>query len=224
MPRVKKYCTKQAKLEAERAKSARHYSKNRTQILARKRLRRKEAKETISRNEADIRKVRRGVCKSQEQTKHEKQLKEAQEIRNEDSPLWRLRNVENGFNREMQGRVSAYLDRMYERVVAWYSSDDRTGRCPVGFPQDVLSTYITAIDRISSALLENETTELLAEWPKADKLRQRIRRVIGCLDDLELAVQTSELLKQGSRCELLFQKVSLRRWLDGETNNEPDLF
>ncbi|KAK7022852.1 hypothetical protein VNI00_016898 [Paramarasmius palmivorus] len=216
MPRSKIYSTKQEKLRAERAKSARHYQKNRELILARRKERRKQKHVSEECEKREKRIAKKNSLKVERQGRRAVQLLEAKGERNETCPVWRMRNVENALNTETKDCPSSYLDNVCQELLAWYISEDRTSKNPLDYPRLVFHSFLHAVDRIGALILEDiGGGELTEEWRASQRMRKRLVVIIDCLDALAMGVMSGDLVEEHEKRCLNHQKEVWRRCMDG---------
>ncbi|KAK7021082.1 hypothetical protein VNI00_017528 [Paramarasmius palmivorus] len=215
MPRTKIYCSRRAKKEAERAKSARHYEKNRDAILARKRELRKAQKERQRLSEQTVRIAKREERQATEEKQHTKEVKQAAWASGYEDAVGKLRRLEHGLNKETGSCVSRHLDNICTAVLAWYQSS-RTSDSPLDYHQLVFTAMQGGIDRVSSDILRQFGSGFQKEWQRSQTLSRRVTRILCCLDGMSMGVMGEDLDELYQARRLRHQRQPWRNWVDGK--------
>ncbi|KAK1218012.1 hypothetical protein PQX77_019310 [Marasmius sp. AFHP31] len=137
--------------------------------------------------------------------------------------LAELRTLEEKINTYLSNSGTAYLKRSYHEYLAWTQSAMRQQQSsPLELSYKTLNSMLDAVAKIGNGVLNEYGAG--REWKECQRLTRRIRYLIQCIDDLEIAdleqqgspAQTgfSVLEDRYSKGKLQFQDLATSQWLD----------
>ncbi|KAJ8095469.1 hypothetical protein PM082_023239 [Marasmius tenuissimus] len=137
--------------------------------------------------------------------------------------LGELRNLEKNINVYLSNSGSEYLKRIYHEYLAWTQSAVRQNQpSPLDLSYKTFNSMLDAVGKIGNSVLNEYGAG--KEWKECQRLTRRIRYLIQCIDNLEMAdleqqsgsarTEISVLEDRYSRGKLQFQDSATGQWLD----------
>ncbi|KAK1223063.1 hypothetical protein PQX77_014062 [Marasmius sp. AFHP31] len=212
MPAHRRHKTKKDQQQATKDKHKRYYQCNEDEIRAkwRERYVKEKALERKERKAA----IEEGKRVFWEETAHTEYKR---------NTLEELRNLEKKINAYISNSGSAYLKRSYHEYLAWTQSAVRQNEpSPLELSYKTFNSMLDAVAKIGNGILNEFGAG--KEWKECQRLTRRIRYLIQCIDDLEIAdlEQQSGLVPTGFsvledrylKGKLQFQDTATSQWLD----------
>ncbi|KAK7026654.1 hypothetical protein VNI00_015546 [Paramarasmius palmivorus] len=201
-PKVRK--TLAQRRQENREKSARHYAKHRTRILASKKTAR-----DLNAREAELYK-----SGTRHRSKEEEQERRLGTIGA--SSTAQMKQISNKLVKYLSGSASGFFDSLYQSCIDYNRSnpDNNSPNMSVQEAETTLTNLLTACYRLENEILQDE---LHMEYQKARVLTKRVKCILDCVYNMEMIIMDpDEDLEQAyHRRRLDFQKRQVQAWIDG---------
>ncbi|KAL0569423.1 hypothetical protein V5O48_012540 [Marasmius crinis-equi] len=212
MPAPRIHKSKKARQKADQQKFRAYYERNRNSILAKKRTKYNQHKNSERQVQKAVREERRRSAW---------EIRAGAEHSSSQDTITHLRQLEKQINEEFQDSGSRYFNRLFHEYLAWAQSNPRPSDSPLETPVKVFNSMVDTVAKIGNAIL-NEYGTWGMPWKECRRLTMRIRVILQCTDDLEVAriegdvegEGADELERRYSGGRLEFQRELTRQWLD----------
>ncbi|KAL0562693.1 hypothetical protein V5O48_019388, partial [Marasmius crinis-equi] len=133
--------------------------------------------------------------------------------------LEQLRDLEKRINAHLGfGNGSAYVERLLHEFLVYTETQPLGDESPLEYPNKIFGAMLDSLAKIGNAILNEYGSG--KEWNECKCLTVRVRYLVQCIDEFEIAgLEERELggKSLGERflgAELMFQRSLVEAWLD----------
>ncbi|THU93968.1 hypothetical protein K435DRAFT_861032 [Dendrothele bispora CBS 962.96] len=212
MPRPKIHKTKEQRILANRLKSSKHYERYKDSINQKRRDQYQAQVKANSLTDSIERKKRQEAFRHIAVSQLFLDLHSINDLSRD--PIVEIHRVQRSLDRATDYSPSSYLEKIYQKHQLWLRNDQVSSESPV---TQAVSQFEDLFES-SKPLTHNILQEFGygSEYLEASRIQKRIRRIVECLEDLELARMEGTLDSLYQLHRLRFQDTATIHYIDGQ--------
>ncbi|KAK7437561.1 hypothetical protein VKT23_018459 [Stygiomarasmius scandens] len=206
MPRTKTHNSKHQRKLANRAKSKKHYERNKDSINA-KRRQKYHQQQKVAAEAAVIERKRK-----RERYWEQEALKQKEPTGSGSCPITGIRGIQQALNQATSYTPSSYLEKIYHEYQQWIHGQLET-QPPISVALKKFEALFDSSKPFTNLILQQYGYD--SEYSEAARIQNRVQKMIGCLEDMELAQMECRLELSYKLGRLLFQDQATVNYIDG---------